>query len=82
VDIHCPNYHFEGAAQDDTKGCLQLAIVIVLFAVSCFFWPLFLVTVAVFFMFAGGGKKWVCPACKWQHPVPLRQYRAQQANKT
>jgi hypothetical protein len=79
MDTHCPNCHFEGAAKEDTKGCLQLAIVIVLFAVSCVFWPLFFLTIAVFLVFVFGGKKWVCPTCKWQHPIPLGQYRAQAA---
>lgn len=82
MDIHCPNCHFEGAAKEDSKGCLQLSIIICLFFVSFFFWPLFLVTFALFFVFLFSGKKWICPTCKWQHPIPLTQFRAQQSKGT
>ena len=79
--IHCPNCEFEGDAKDENQGCLQLIVVMLFFIISCFFWPLFLVTAIIFVYFLFQGKKMVCPKCAWKNPIPIDQWKTIEARK-
>ena len=73
--IHCPNCNYEGPSKDATPGCLQLCVVLFLFIVSCFFWPLVFIAIGTLVYYLTHGKKRVCPKCEWKHVVDIQQWK-------
>lgn len=63
--IHCPNCSYEGPAKREFSTGQLLMMILLLFV--CF--PILI----VFALFAIGQQS--CPICRWQHPVPLNQWR-------
>jgi hypothetical protein len=82
MQIHCPNCHYEGKAKEKHDGCLQLVLLGILTLLSFVFPPLFLLVIILLVVFVVRGSNKICPKCKWDHPIPLKHYRAQQAKES
>lgn len=82
MEIHCPNCRFDGEGEEATNVGSQVLVVTILFCLSFAFWPLFIMTSAIVCVFLLSDKKWICPQCEWEYPVPLSQYRGRQAKES
>jgi len=70
MKVYCPNCKFEGKAKVVDSGCLQASMLIGLFVVGIFIWPLLLICVGLFIYFLSQGKKLQCPVCRFENPIP------------
>jgi len=77
-EIHCPNCKFEGKAKIKGSGGGAVLLLLGLFIVSFFVWPLFILTAAMLLWLIFKPAKQICPKCSFATPIPLEQFRAQQ----
>ena len=76
--IGCPNCGYTGKGKVSNKGCLQLLILLGLGFASFLIWPLAFITIGLFIYWLFESKKYVCPECKFEHPMSVERYRVKQ----
>lgn len=76
-DVHCPNCHYEGASEIQGTG-MGLGFAAVLLIIVGFYavWPLALLGLVMLLVAMFRPAKHVCPSCKWENPVPLKEWQA------
>lgn len=68
--IRCPNCNYEGKAQVVGTGCGMWLVFLVVFIVSFFLWPLFIVAGIMFLWLLLKPANQICPKCKFANPIP------------
>lgn len=79
--IHCPNCHYEGRSKSKSSSLAEFTLLGILVVISFFFPLLFLVVFILFFYFLLKSNPEVCPKCKWEHPVPIKQWQKSNAEQ-
>lgn len=74
MKIHCPNCKYEGKGKDVTKGGVQFFLVVGTLLIGLVFWPLLIALPIMIIKFISDGRKYACPVCKFQSPIPLHHY--------
>jgi len=74
--IRCPNCNYEGKAKIKDVGGGPVIILLILFFISLFFWPFFIITGIMFLAMIFMPAKQICPKCKFANPVPVNNQRS------
>ncbi len=77
--IHCPNCHFEGRSKSKHSSVAEFAGLGILLVIGIFFPPFLLIVAILFFYFLLRSSPQICPKCKWEHPVPIKQWASSHA---
>ena len=73
--VHCPNCHHEGKAKIQGTGGAAWVVSVLFGIIGLFFWPLIPIAIIVFIYAVFKPAKQICSKCKWEHPVPLDQWK-------
>lgn len=80
--IHCPNCHYEGSAKvKGTGGSLGIMALIFIVLGFIIHWAMFVLGLIFMVLAVFKPADQICPTCKFANPVPLDNWRAQQASR-
>ena len=84
MKIHCPNCHYEGRAKAKEQRATRLELILLGISFLLMFSMLMFVTffaMIAYPLYAIYRSKKICPKCRWEDPIPLKDYQAQQAKE-